>query len=406
MQKAPLERQKDGSSGKLVLSCSICGAPTEVFCDIESVPVCCNILWPTREEALSSEHANIHLAFCQACGYIYNAAFDPSRIKYDSNYDNSLHFSERFQEYAQELAAHLVKRYSLFGKTVIEIGCGSAGFLHLLCAHGRNRGIGFDPSFVQRRADLKAGESIEIIADLYSESYVDLPFDLLCSRHMLEHVANPRNIVCMVRRAIEKNPHAAVYFEVPNVLYTLRQNGVWDLIYEHCSYFAVQSLRRLFADGGFHVREVRESFGGQYLGLEAVVSDIGGNGYEPGLGNPAVLAADVVAFSTGRTRLINRWKLQFERISESGKCMIAWGAGSKGTIFLNTLRGHGVVDYVVDINPNKQGKFVPGTAQQIVAPETLKELKPDVLILMNPIYLGEVERMVSTLGLAPQILTL
>ena len=86
-------------------------------------------------------------------------------------------------------------------------------------------------------------------------------------------------MVDTVRRSLEKNPRAAVYFEVPNVLFTLRQNGVWDIIYEHRSYFGPQSLHRLFTSAGFHVRDVRESFGGQYLSLEAVVSD--GNEYHP-----------------------------------------------------------------------------------------------------------------------------
>ena len=383
--------------------CLVCGESSDVFFEAENIPVCCNTLWPTRAAAVASEQAEIRLAFCRSCGYIYNTALDPARLSYDASYDNSLHFSPRFQEYARELAANLVERYALHGKTIIDIGCGNAEFLSLLCQYGSNRGIGFDPSFIANRADLSSGEGIEIICDEYSERYSDWSYDLLCSRHMLEHVPNPRAMLDAVRRSLEKNPTAAIYFEVPNVLFTLRQNGVWDLIYEHCSYFGPQSLRRLFTSAGFYVNDVRETFGGQYLRLEAVASN--SNEYPLALDEADRLAEDVAAFCAYRAKLIENWKVRFDHMRRSGQHAVVWGAGAKGTIFINTLRDHHQIQYVVDINPHKQGSYISGTGQKIVPPEALREFRPDFIILMNPIYREEVERIVAALGLAPQLLS-
>jgi SAM-dependent methyltransferase len=387
----------------LTVNCCVCGATSHVFFELTGVPVCCNILWPTRTEAIASQQADLRLAFCGSCGHVHNTVFDPARLSYSARYDNSLHFSSRFQEYARQLAADLVERYSLHGKTVIEIGCGNAEFLSLLCRLGPNRGIGFDPSFIPERADLTSGEGIEIIAQEYSERYSDRYCDLLCSRHMLEHVPNPRAIVSTVHRALEKVPRAAVYFEVPNVLFTLRHNGVWDLIYEHCSYFGPQSLHRLFSDAGFHVRNVRESFAGQYLSLEAVVSD--GTEYDPPPNETELLASDIASFSANYANLIADWNARFDQMRRSGQQAVLWGAGSKGTTFVNILREHHEIQYVVDINPHKQGNYISGTGQKILAPETLTEIRPDFLILMNPIYRNEVQGIVDNLGLSPQILT-
>ena len=383
--------------------CLVCGESNKVFFETKNIPVCCNILWPTRAAAVASEQAEIRLAFCRSCGHIYNVASDPTRLNYDTSYDNSLHFSPRFQEYARELAVYLVERYALHGKTIIDIGCGNAEFLSLLCQYGSNRGIGFDPSFIANRADLTSGRGIEMIADEYSERYSDRSCDLLCCRHMLEHVPNPRTMLGTIRRSLDKNPRTAVYFEVPNVLFTLRQNGVWDLIYEHCSYFGPQSLGRLFTSAGFHVRDVRETFGGQYLSLEALASC--GNEYHPAADGTERLAADVAAFCDYRAKLIEKWKVTFDQMRQSGQHAVVWGAGAKGTIFINTLREHHQIQYVVDINPHKQGSYISGTGQKIVAPEALREHRPDFLILMNPIYRDEVERIVAKLGVAPQLLT-
>ena len=80
-----------------------------------------------------------------------------------------------------------------------------------------------------------------------------------------------------------------------------------------------------------------------------------------------------------------------------------WGSGSKGVAFLNTLAGAELIEYVVDINPYKHGKFMAGTGQEIVAPERLRDYRPDVVIAMNPIYLNEIQRSLDELGVAAEL---
>ena len=75
-----------------------------------------------------------------------------------------------------------------------------------------------------------------------------------------------------------------------------------------------------------------------------------------------------------------------------------WGAGAKATTFLNLLRPV-AVDYVVDVNPRKHGKYVIGTGQRIVPPEFLREYLADEIICMNPNYLDEIACQARALGL-------
>jgi len=60
----------------------------------------------------------------------------------------------------------------------------------------------------------------------------------------------------------------------------------------------------------------------------------------------------------------------------------------------------------VDVNPYKQGKFMPGTGHPVVAPKTLVDQPPDLVIVMNPIYVGEITSSLTDLGLKPQIAAL
>src|SRR5579859_3841448 len=127
-------------------TCPVCGDPElDPFFHAADIPVQLNALWSTREDALECSKGDIRLAFCAKCGCIRNVAFEPELLRYDGSYENSLHFSPVFQEFATRLAADLVDRYDLRGKTVAEIGCGKGEFLGMLCELGDNAGIGFDP---------------------------------------------------------------------------------------------------------------------------------------------------------------------------------------------------------------------------------------------------------------------
>jgi hypothetical protein len=79
---------------------------------------------------------------------------------------------------------------------------------------------------------------------------------------------------------------------------------------------------------------------------------------------------------------------------------VVWGSGSKGVAFLTALDLDKEIEYVVDINPYRQGKFMAGTGQQIVGPSFLAEYKPDVAIAMNPIYESEIQSDLRRMGLS------
>src|SRR3546814_19695643 len=74
-------------------------------------------------------------------------------------------------------------------------------------------------------------------------------------------------------------------------------------------------------------------------------------------------------------------------------------------MFLNLLQVEtgGGIDYVVDINPRKRGRFVPGTGQEIVDPAFLRDYRPDVLIVMNPEYQDEIATTAESLGLDSEL---
>ena len=83
--------------------------------------------------------------------------------------------------------------------------------------------------------------------------------------------------------------------------------------------------------------------------------------------------------------------------------VVVWGAGSKGITFLNMMTDGEGIDYIIDQNPAKIGKFVAGSGQQIQSPDFLAEYRPDMVIVMNPLYRDEIAQRLSGMGLTPEV---
>lgn len=376
------------------------GSEVMPLIEMRQVPVHCNVLWPTREAAIDAPRGDIRLGFFPACGHTYNLDFNPSLMEYTQEYENSLHFSPRFQEYATALADGLVEKYNLRDKDIVEIGAGKGDFLIMLCEMRGNRGWGYDPSYVPEEGYI--APNVTFVQDFYTQKYIDQRADLIVCRHVLEHIEDPDAFIEQVRRAVGEQ-QSVVFFEVPNSLWTIRQGGIWDIIYEHCSYFSPLSLSFLFRRHGFRVLAVNEVFGGQFLTIEAAPED--GTADSPDVtAELAALTADAHAFAENYRVKREEWRSRLGALAAAGKRGVVWGAGSKGVTFLNAMDAGDEIVAVIDINPRKQGKYVAGTGQQIVPPSLLAGLRPDFVIIMNANYRDEIGEMLAEIGVEAEIL--
>ncbi len=388
------------------MPCPACSSPeTTTFFRVTGMPVFCNVLSATPAEARSAARGTIHLAYCNSCGLVFNEAFDESLVKYGGQYENALHFSPLFRQYAEDLANELVASYSLRNKNIVELGCGDGSFLSTLCRLGDNRGFGFDPAFDPARAG-PIDPRVSIVQKYYGPETAGEPADFVCCRHVLEHIPEPFSFITHVRQTVGNRPGTIVFFEVPDVSWTLEQLGIWDIIYEHCNYFSRVAIRRLFAAGGFEPFTTSSVYGGQFLTIRARPGST-----LPGFGRAADpedqhFRALVDRFGDRQRTKVSEWQTRLADLARQGKRAVLWGAGSKGVTFLNTLAakaGSGL-DHIVDVNPRKQGCFVAGTGQEIIAPSRLPSIRPDVVVIMNPVYRDEIGQQLRALGVNAQVL--
>jgi SAM-dependent methyltransferase len=408
-------------------TCLVCGSGDLLsFLDLPRAPVYCNVLFPTAAAARKVARGDLTLAICRKCGHVFNTSFNSQLLEYTDRYENSLHFSPLFRKYAETLARELVERHGLRGRRIVEIACGQGDFLRLLCELGGNRGVGFDPSYrgVSSRRGVSPTVSdhpaevddtqVRFVKAYYGVGNEKVVADFLCCRQALEHVPDPDGFLTVLRDALRgfKVPGLSdhvttLFFEVPNSLFSLRDGGIWDFIYEHVSYFCGRSLEVCFKRAGFTVQRTWESFGGQFLCLETkwpAAGETAGDFAE--VPSPGQLVGYAAGLGETVRSLVDFWRGRLARLRRQGQRAAIWGAGSKGVTFLNMLNAEDEIMYVVDINPEKHGMFVAGTGHPVVSPDGMARVPPDLIVCMNPQYRNEIAEMIAARGLEIPLETL
>jgi SAM-dependent methyltransferase len=417
-------------------ACPLCGSLDLIdFLSIDSVPVSVGLLWPTQGEARRAPLGNIQLAFCHRCGLIHNRAFEPEKLSYAPGYEISLHHSLLYRNFMEETATRLIEQYQIQGKSVIEIGCGKGIFLRMLCQLGANHGFGFDPALAREEVESIGQTQVAFIRDYYTQQYAYLPHNLVCCRHVFNQIANPRNFLLALRRILGTQTGTVLYFELPNANYTFHDQATWNVFYERYTYFTAQTLARMFDECGFEVLQTGPCYaGGQYLSIEATPRQlerftpqraaagaaasitnpdhatgptvstldkrklVGDEAYKPELPDALVMYAEHFR------QKIESWKARLTEMKQAKARVVAWGSGGQGITFLNLLKTSRRVAYVVDINPERQAKFVPGSGQRVVAPEFLRTYQPDVVLITNQTYEAEIKQQVKAMGITCEFL--
>lgn len=378
-------------------SCRACGSGGPVpFYSQPGVPAQTCVLLADERASLDFPLGEMVLAVCSDCGFVQNLAFDQDLVDYSRPTEESQAFSPRFRAFAEGLAASLVERHGLAGRSVLEVGCGKGDFLVLLGRLGVARGLGIDPGFIPERSP-SMPEGFDVLRDWYGPVHSGLTGDLVMTRHLMEHVPDVAEFFGWLAESCLAGS-SPLFTEVPDATRVLETGAFWDVYYEHCSYFTPGSLARAIRSAGMGVTRLELGFDGQYILAESVLG--GGTVPRPLEEEPEDVLAMARRFTGLVTREVERWR----ELVASGRQVAVWGGGSKAVAFLSALGVEGVT--VVDINPHKQGKWLPGLGIQVQSPAYLRRTRPELVVPMNPVYEDEITAQLESMGLFPTVISL
>lgn len=399
-------RNDHGETLSREASCPVCGSSDlRPFLELRDLPTQDGVVWPTREEAMSAPSGDVRLLFCASCSYIWNALHDASLVEF-TRYDFTLHYSPLYDGFIQRLAQDLVDRYDVRHKTVLEIGCGQGHFLRSICGLGENKGIGVDPSYVPDTRAEGADPNIVFYRDYYSAKYSAIQADLVVCRHVIDELDDQKGFLNDIRRSLAQTDNSVAYFEVPNPSYTFANGIIWNVGYAKHAWFTPKALTCLLNDCGFRVLNAHMTHGDEYIAVEAAAGAPAAVPYAEQRAEVDQIWVEVEKFQQEADAVVASWERRLESLKDRQARVVAWGAGQRAINFLNRFNLEDEVAFVVDINPQRQGMFLPRTGFKVEPPDRLVEYRPDIVLITNPTYAAEIRAQTRALGLDPEFLEL
>lgn len=347
-----------------MVKCPLTGSTnTEIIYEQKGVPLLQNKVYPDEISAINAKLINVTLAQSLENGFVFSADFDESIIDYDQHYQNEQSNSPLFQKHLEEVYS-ILKKHEMLGKKIVEIGCGKAYFMNILLQKGEDI-TGFDPTY--------EGDSPRVIKDFFSDKYSNIGAESIILRHTLEHIPEPFHFIQTVANA-NKNK-GLIYIEVPTFEWIVQNKATEDIFYEHCNYFTLETLQQFFGKStGGHF------FNGQYIYV---------------IGDLSTVKAELPKIAFKKYEIKFDEKLNhYTNLLKTLKNVAIWGAGAKGSTFLNlTDKKRELVKCVIDINPKKQNQYIGGTGHKIIKPEDILNYEIENIIVMNINYLEEIKSM-------------
>ncbi len=369
------------------LRCPICESFAAEELDFRPrVPIAQNLMFRSRREALDCPVGTLRMVRCMTCGFAWNAAFDPGLLRYGADYENNQSHSRIFGEHLDAVAEHIGKHMSgRRAAAALEVGCGQGDFLHRLA--GALGGepldlVGFDPAYRPGSA-IPAGARVEreyFTAETAAK--LQTAPDLVVSRHVIEHVADPLSFLRALRKVCAEG--VPLFVETPSVQWILDGAVAQDLYYEHCSLFDPGSLRFALELAGFAVEAVSPFFGGQYM----LATAVGAAGLRPSLPEERASNSD---YPARKAAIVERLAAALRSDAADGEKVALWGAASKG-VTLALLLGEALagVEAAIDINPARSGTFMPVTGLPVISAEEAQGAGITKAYVANPLYLPEI----------------
>lgn len=372
--------------------CRFCGGPLTSFVDLGMSPLCESFLAEDQLNAMEPFYPLV-AQICEECLLVQLQQFvTPEHIFSDYAYFSA--FSDAWLDHARRYTEAMTARLGLGASSqVIEVGSNDGYLLQYFVKTGIPV-LGIDPAAnVAKSAEARGVKTLVAFFGVETAENVvasGVKADLVLGNNVMAQVPDVNSFVEGIRIVLK--PDGVCTIEFPHLLRTLEGNQFDQFYHEHFSYFSALTAQKIFAAHGLRIFDIEElwTHGGS-LRIYACHADNKARPNTEAVG--AVLKREreagldkmetYVAFAE-QVRETKRKLLSFLiEAKRAGKSVAGYGAPGKGNTLLNYC---GIrtdfLDYTVDRNHHKHGKFTPGTHIPIYSPEKIAETKPDYVVIL------------------------
>jgi SAM-dependent methyltransferase len=372
--------------------CRACGSPDlAVVLSLGPMPLA-NALRRADQLHTAEPRYPLDLAFCPDCTLVQLAhTVSPAVLFGDYPYLSS--YSDTMLRHAEALASSLVERHRLDASSlIVELGSNDGYLLQYFRRSGL-RVLGVDPATAACRAAEAVG--VPTRCAFFGQAFADalvndegLRADVVLANNVMAHVPDLHDVLSGIRTVLA--PDGVFVMETPHVRMLLQRNEFDTIYHEHVFYYSLTALTAVLARHGLTVVDVAAI--PIHGGSLRVTASMASTQVSPAV--PACLDEEArwgvreldtyQAFAARITALRTELREFLIGRKRRGCRLAAYGAAAKGATLLNAIGvGRDVLDFVVDRNPTKQGRYLPGTDLPIRAPEQLLAERPDEVLLLT-----------------------
>ena len=360
------------------------------FADLGATPLANSYLSQTSQAIAAERSFPLHVMACPECRLVQTTETIPADAIFDHDYAYLSSYSDSWVAHAKRYAQEMTARFGLGSGSLVAEVASNDGYL---LQHFVSAGIpvlGIEPA--GHAAELAEAKGVATHVAFFNRATAEAlgrQADLIAANNVLAHVPDIRDFAAGFPVLLA--PQGVLTFEFPHLLNLIRQVQFDTIYHEHCSYLSLLFVERLLQDAGLRVFDVQElpTHGGSlrvFACHQSAAHSIG-----DGLAKvradeaSAGLQGDAVYqnFASRIGGVCDGFKAFLDKARADGKSVAAYGAAAKGNTFLNVCKvGADQIDFVVDRNPEKQGRLLPGSHIPVLAPDALRDRRPDYVVIL------------------------
>lgn len=374
-------------------TCRFCGTPLRhTFVDLGMQPLCESYLKPEQLNQMEAFYP-LHTYVCNSCFLVQLQEYvAPKEIFSEYAYFSS--YSDAWLTHAQNYVDMITNKLGLTAKSLVLEVASNDGYLLQYFVKKGIPVLGVEPAANVAEVAIKKGVTtlvkffdLDTARELASEQKYA---DVLIGNNVLAQVPDLNAFVESTKIILK--PSGVITMEFPHLMRLIDRNQFDTIYHEHFSYFSFISVEKIFAAHGLTIYDVEElpTHGGSLRIYARHVEDESKpvTAFVNRLRELEISEgfADLQKyFSFAEKVRETKWNFLYFliKLKRNGKSIVGYGAPGKGNTLLNYC---GIrtdfLDYTVDRNPYKQGKFLPGTHVPILHPDKIKETKPDYVLIL------------------------
>lgn len=333
--------------------CNICNKMNSSVLRLNDVTPLQNYYTLSEGESLSLDKIDIDFIWCNDC--FHYSVIKKSISLFDNNYNNEMLGAGVDLMQLKSVFELIKKRILDKSKRIIEIGCGRGTLLELLDKSGFRNIQGYDPVVKNEYNKL-------VRAEYWNGGYDSAP-DFLILRHTLEEIPDLHNFLSLIKKEKIEN----IYIEITNISYGLKNNDPFSLYPECENLFTISSLSKIMSKFGYVLDDVNTFFDGNWAGCWFRMVDN----------------------SENKLDLVKSYRSNILKLE---KPIVFWGAGGRGSNILSFCDLYKEdIEFVVDVNEAKVGKYMPPNGQKIISPNELNKINPKTIVVSSGKFLKDIK---------------